>query len=41
MAYLEPRVATIGSSLLVDVRGKFVEVEVAKMPFVAQRYFRG
>jgi aminomethyltransferase len=41
MAYVDPRVANIGSTLLVDVRGKFVEVEVAKMPFVAQRYFRG
>lgn len=30
-----------GTRLVVDVRGKPVTVSVTKMPFVAQRYFRG
>ncbi len=41
MAYVNTDAAALGSTLFADVRGKLVDVEVAKTPFVAQRYFRG
>lgn len=41
MAYVNADQAALGTHLFADVRGKLVEVEVAKTPFVAQRYFRG
>jgi len=41
MAYVEPDVAEPGTDLAVNVRGKPLSVTVTKMPFVAQRYFRG
>lgn len=41
MAYVNVEFSSVGQSLSVDVRGKQIPVTVAKMPFVAQRYFRG
>ncbi|GAB2826342.1 glycine cleavage system aminomethyltransferase GcvT [Comamonas piscis] len=41
MAYVEPALAAIGTQLHAMVRGKAVPVEVAAMPFVPPRYFRG
>ena len=41
MAYVESAVAAVGTSLSIDVRGKLLPVEVVKMPFVPQRYYRG
>jgi aminomethyltransferase len=41
MAYVNTDTAALGTTLFADVRGKLVDVEVAKTPFVAQRYFRG
>lgn len=41
MAYVEPALAAIGTQLHAMVRGKPVPVEVAAMPFVPPRYFRG
>lgn len=41
MAYIKAESAALGTALVADVRGKLVDVEVAKTPFVAQRYFRG
>ena len=41
MAYVNAGTAALGTALFADVRGKLVDVEVAKTPFVAQRYFRG
>lgn len=41
IAYVRRDFAEPGTRLVVDVRGKPVAVTVAKMPFVAQRYFRG
>ncbi|WP_438984120.1 glycine cleavage system aminomethyltransferase GcvT [Aequoribacter sp.] len=41
MAYVSAETAALGTVLFADVRGKLVDVEVAKTPFVAQRYFRG
>ncbi len=40
MGYVETPGAKIGSTHLARVRGKQVPVEVAKMPFVPQRYYR-
>jgi aminomethyltransferase len=33
MAYVEPAVAEVGTSLEVDIRGKRVAAEVVKLPF--------
>ena len=41
MALVGAEFAQVGTRLAVDVRGKSIEVEVAKLPFVPQRYFRG
>lgn len=41
MAYVERQYNVPGSALGVTVRDKPVDVTVTKMPFVAQRYFRG
>ncbi|GAB3473670.1 glycine cleavage system aminomethyltransferase GcvT [Polaromonas eurypsychrophila] len=41
MAYVEPAFAAIGTRLNAMVRGKPVPMEVAAMPFVPVRYFRG
>lgn len=41
MGYVETAHAKIGTALSAIVRGKPVAVEVAKTPFVPQRYFRG
>ena len=41
MAYVEPAFAAIGTRLNAIVRGKLVPMEVAAMPFVPARYFRG
>lgn len=41
MAYVAPALAAIGTQLHAMVRGKPVPVEVAAMPFVPPRYFRG
>ncbi|HEX7642433.1 MAG TPA: glycine cleavage system aminomethyltransferase GcvT [Burkholderiaceae bacterium] len=41
MGYVETEYAKIGTALNAIVRGKPVAVEVAKTPFVPQRYFRG
>lgn len=41
MGYVHSGQATIGTALHAIVRGKPVLVEVARMPFVPQRYFRG
>ena len=41
MAYVEPAFAALGTRLNAMVRGKAVPMEVAAMPFVPTRYFRG
>ncbi|WP_372825040.1 glycine cleavage system aminomethyltransferase GcvT [Polaromonas sp.] len=41
MAYVEPACAALGTRLNAIVRGKAVPMEVAAMPFVPARYFRG
>ena len=41
MGFVETSHAPIGTSLNAIVRGKPVPVEVAKTPFVPQRYYRG
>ena len=41
MGYVGVEQAQPGTRLLAEVRGRQVEVEVAKMPFVEQRYYRG
>ena len=41
MAYVAVEQATLGTELAVDVRGKLIPVTVRKMPFIAQRYYRG
>jgi len=41
MGYVETSCAAIGTPLNAIVRGKLVPVEVAKTPFVPQRYYRG
>jgi aminomethyltransferase len=41
MGYVETAHAQLGTALQAIVRGKPVPVEVAKTPFVPQRYFRG
>ena len=41
MGYVAADLAVVGTELVAEVRGKPVEVEVARLPFVAQRYYRG
>lgn len=41
MGYVDSAHAVLGTSLQAIVRGKPVPVEVARMPFVPQRYYRG
>jgi aminomethyltransferase len=41
MAYVPPALSAVGTKLNAMVRGKAVPMEVAAMPFVAPRYFRG
>lgn len=41
MGYVEPALAAIGTRLNAIVRGKAVPMEVAPMPFVPNRYYRG
>ena len=41
MGYVETALAVLGTKLAATVRGKPVPVEVAKTPFVPQRYYRG
>lgn len=41
MGYVESSVSALGTSLFALVRGKPVPMEVAKTPFVPQRYYRG
>jgi aminomethyltransferase len=41
MGYVEIALAKPGTALQALVRGKALPVQVAKMPFVAQRYYRG
>jgi aminomethyltransferase len=41
MGYVRTDCAAIGTRLQAIVRGKPVPIEVAKMPFVPQRYYRG
>ncbi len=40
MGYVEPTLATIGTQLLADVRGKLEPVTVANLPFVPHNYAR-
>ncbi|GAB7527724.1 glycine cleavage system aminomethyltransferase GcvT [Pseudomonas sp. 3A(2025)] len=41
MGYVESRFSALDSEVFALVRGKKVPLRVSKMPFVAQRYFRG
>lgn len=41
MAYVDPKYAALGTRVNAIVRGKPVPMEVAAMPFVPNRYFRG
>lgn len=41
MGYLKPEFATAGTRIQAVVRGKAVPMEVAAMPFVPNRYYRG
>ena len=41
MGYVESACAAVGTSLFAIVRGKRLPVRVCKLPFVAQRYYRG
>ncbi len=41
MGYLPPALATVGTRVNALVRGKAVPMQVAPMPFVPNRYFRG
>ncbi|MEL6982453.1 MAG: glycine cleavage T C-terminal barrel domain-containing protein, partial [Actinomycetota bacterium] len=41
MAYVTPELATEGTALVADVRGKDAAVTVAPLPFVPHRYQRG
>ena len=41
MAYVDPRYSPLGTKVHAIVRGKPVPMEVAAMPFVPARYFRG
>jgi len=41
MAFVETEYATIGTQIIASVRNKHVDVEVVKLPFVQQNYYRG
>ena len=41
MGYVETGLSSIGTKLFAEVRGKRVAMEVARTPFVPQRYYRG
>jgi len=41
MGYVPPALSADGKLVSIDVRGKLVDAEVSKMPFVPTRYFRG
>lgn len=41
MAYVSTEASAIGSKVQAEVRGKMLPMTVSKMPFVAQRYYRG
>ncbi|MGS2718689.1 glycine cleavage system aminomethyltransferase GcvT [Eionea flava] len=41
IAYIDKTHAALGSEVFAEVRGKKLPVTVSKMPFVAQRYYRG
>lgn len=41
MGYIDSEHAALETSLFAVVRGKQVALKVSKMPFVAQRYYRG
>ena len=41
MGYVETRSAKTGTQVEAEVRGKRLEVEVCKLPFVQQNYYRG
>ncbi len=41
MGYISKELAVIGTELFAEVRGKKLPMQVEKMPFVPQRYFRG
>ena len=41
MGYVQPEFAAVGSRIQALVRGKAVPMEVAPMPFVPNRYYRG
>jgi aminomethyltransferase len=41
MAYLDSAHVALDSEVSAIVRGKKVPMKVSKMPFVAQRYYRG
>ncbi len=41
MGYVSPAFAAVGTRVNAIVRGKAVPMEVAPMPFVPNRYFRG
>ena len=41
MGYVQPEFAAVGTRIQALVRGKAVPMEVAPMPFVPNRYFRG
>ena len=41
MGYIATELSAVGSSVFAEVRGKKLAMTVEKMPFVAQRYYRG
>jgi aminomethyltransferase len=41
MAYLPTSHTALGTTVYAQVRGKNILMKVSKMPFVAQRYYRG
>jgi aminomethyltransferase len=41
IGYVEPAYAALGTAVNAIVRGKAVAMEVAAMPFVPTRYYRG
>ncbi|EGU36107.1 glycine cleavage system protein T2 [Vibrio sp. N418] len=41
MGYVSADLATVGTQVFAEVRGKMLPMTIEKMPFVPQRYFRG
>jgi len=41
MAYIDPDYASVDTEVFAEVRGKQLPLQVCKMPFVQQRYYRG